>query len=148
MAHHRNFNLISGDMTGTNRFQTGFNGLTDIPPEIKKAIDSILTGLSNTFCFLDNISIMSSGRIEDHLQLVRKRLINLDEENLRINLSKGHFANILIELLGHRITQSGATPLENKTAAIQELTSPTNFKKQRLFLVLRQLSPYIYTNLS
>ena len=87
-ARHCNFNLVSGDMTGTYRFKTGFYGLTDMPAEFQKAIDCTLAGLSNTFCFLDDILIVSIGKIEPHLDLVRKCLIKLDQENLRINLAK------------------------------------------------------------
>ena len=32
-ANYCNCNIISGDMTGTYRFQTGFYGLTDMPAE-------------------------------------------------------------------------------------------------------------------
>ena len=90
-ARHCNFILVNGDMTGTYRFKTGFYGLTDMPAEFQKAIDSTLTGLTITFCFLDDILIVNRGRIEHHLDLVRKCLINLDQENLRINLAKCHF---------------------------------------------------------
>ena len=38
-ARHCNFNIVSGDMTGTYRFKTGFYGLTDMPAEFQKAID-------------------------------------------------------------------------------------------------------------
>ena len=58
-AHHCNFNIFSGDMTGTYRFKTGFYGLTDMPAEFQKAINFTLAGLTNTFCFLDDILIVS-----------------------------------------------------------------------------------------
>ena len=128
-ARHCNFNLESGDMTGTNRFKTGFYGLTDMPAEFQKAIDCTLAGLDNTFCFLDDILIESRGGIEKHLDLVRKCLIKLDQENLRINLAKCHFVNDKIEWLGHNITQTGITPLSNKTDAIGKLSAPSNLKK-------------------
>ena len=35
-ANQCNFNIISGDMTGTYRFLTGFYGLTDMPAEFQK----------------------------------------------------------------------------------------------------------------
>ena len=63
-ARHCNFNLVSGDMTGTYRFKTGFYGLIDMPAEFQKAVDCTLAGLDNTFCFLDDILIVSRGRIE------------------------------------------------------------------------------------
>ena len=82
-AHHCNLNLVSGDMTGTYRFKTVFFGLTDMPAEFQKAFDRTLTGLTNTFCFLDVILIVGRGKIEHPLNLVRKCLIKLDQENSR-----------------------------------------------------------------
>ena len=133
-ARNCNFYIISGDMTGTYRFKTGFYGLTDMPAEFQKAIDCTLAGLDNTFCFLDDILIVSRGGIEKHLNLVRKCLIKLDQENLRINHSKCHFAKEKIEWLGHHIAHSGVTPLSNKTNAIGKLSAPTNLKKLRSFM--------------
>ena len=133
-ARHCNFNIISGDVTGTYRFKTGFYGLTDMPAEFQKAINSTLAGLDNTFCFLDDILMVTRGGIEKHLDLVRKCLIKLDQENLRINLAKCHFAKEKIEWLGYNITQSGVTPLSNKRDAIGKLSAPTNLKKLRSFM--------------
>ena len=127
-ARHCNFNIVSGEMTGTYRFKTGFYGLTDMPAEFQKAIDCPLAGLDNTLCFLDEILIVSRVGIEKHLDLVRKCLIKLDQENLRINLAKCHLAKEKIEWLGHNITQSGVTPLSSKTDAIGKLSAPNNLK--------------------
>ena len=121
-------------MTVTYRCKTGFYGLTDMPAEIQKAIDCTLAGLDNTFCFLDDILIVSRGGIEKHLDLVRKSLIKLDQENLRINLPKCHFAKDKIKRLGHNIRQTGITPLLNKTDAIGKLSAPSNLKKLRSFM--------------
>ena len=133
-ARHCNFNIVRGDMTGTYRFKTGFYGLTDMPAEFQKAIDCTLSGLNNTFCFLDDILVASRGRIENQLNLVRKILIKFDQENLCINLAKCHYAKDQIEWFGHRITQSSIIPLSNKTGAIQQLLSPSNLKKLRSFM--------------
>ena len=121
-------------MSGTYCFKTGFYGLTDMPAEFQKAIYCTLAGLDNNFCFLDDILIVSRGGIEKHVDLVRKCLIKLDQENLRINLAKCHFAKEKIEWLGHNITQSGITPLSNKTDAIGKLSAPTNLKKLPSFM--------------
>ena len=59
-------------MTGTYCFKTGFYALTDLPAEFQKAIESTSAGLNNKFCFLDDILIVSRGRIENHLDLMRK----------------------------------------------------------------------------
>ena len=84
-ARHCNFNIVSGDMTGTYRFKTEFYGLTDMTAEFQKATDCTLAGLTNTFCFLDDILIASRGRIEHPLDLEQKCSIKIDQENLRIN---------------------------------------------------------------
>ena len=133
-ARHCNFNLVSGDMTDTYRFKTGFYGLTDMPAEFQKAINCTLAGLDNIFCFLDDILIVSRGDIEKYLDLVQKCLIKLDQENLRINLAKCHFVKDKTEWLGHNITQTGITPLSNKTDASGKLSAPSNLKKLRSFM--------------
>ena len=57
-------------MTGTYRSKTGFFGLTDMPADCQKAMDYALIGLENTFCFLDDILIVSKGSDEDHFKLL------------------------------------------------------------------------------
>ena len=58
---HSNFNLVSGETTGTYQFLTGFYGPTDMPAEFQKALGSTLFGLSKTYCFLEDIIIVSKG---------------------------------------------------------------------------------------
>ena len=129
-----NFNIISGERTGTYRFITCFYGLTDMPAAFQKVMDYTLVGLQNTYRFLDDIIVVSRGSKEDHLKLVYKGLKKLDEDNLRINLPKCHFAETEIEWLGHKFSQPGIAPLESKTAAIASLSAPNNLKQLRSFL--------------
>ena len=91
-AKHCNFNMICGESTDTYRFKTGFYDLTDMPSEFQKAMDYTLVGLKNNFCFLDDIIIVSNGTETDHLAYVRKCLKKLDQDKLRVNLQKCHFA--------------------------------------------------------
>ena len=129
-----NFNIISGDMTGTYRFQTGFYGLKDTPAEFQKAMDYTLIGLINTFCLLDDILIVSKGSLEDHRCYAMNCLKRLDDENLRINLPNCHFGKLEIDWLGYHISLSGISPLESKTAAILSLEAPKTLRKFRSFL--------------
>ena len=122
-ARHCNFNIVSGEGSGTYRFITGFSGLTDMPAAFQKVMDYTLVGLNNTQCFLDDIIIVSRCSKEDHLKLVYKCLKKFDD-NLRISLPKYHFAKTEIVCLGHKFTQSGIEPLESKTAAILNLSTP------------------------
>ena len=98
-ANHCRFNIISGDMTGTYRFQTGFYGLTDMPAEFQKAMDYTLIGLKNTY-FLDDILIVIKESLEERKCYVVNCLKRLDDENLRINLPKCHFGKLEIDWLG------------------------------------------------
>ena len=107
------FNIICGDATGTYRFKTGFFGLTDMPAEFQKAMDYTLVVLSKTYCFLDDIIVVSKGNKESHLKYVYKCLQKLEADNLRINLSKCHFAKHQINWLGFTFSQSGAKPTVN-----------------------------------
>ena len=65
-----NFNIVGGQATGTYRFLFGFYGLAHMPSEFQKAIDRTLNHAKNTFCFLDDILIVSKGEKHEHEQLV------------------------------------------------------------------------------
>ena len=119
--------MISGDITGTYRFQTGFYGLTDMSAELQKAMGYTLVGLMNTYCFQDKILIVSKGLEEENKQYVLNCLKRLNEENLRINLPKCHSSKLENDWLGYPISQSGISPLECKTSAILTLGAPKTF---------------------
>ena len=104
-ANQCNFNIIGGQATGTYRFNTGFYGLTDMPAEFQKAIDKTLFNLKNTFSFLDDIIIVTGGGLENHKKHLFNCLNRLNNENLAINLDKGHFAKSKITWLAHEITE-------------------------------------------
>ena len=134
MANHCNFNIISGDMTGTDRFQTGFYGLTNMPAEFQKAMDYTLISLKNTYCFLDDILIVSKGSLEEHKCFVMNCLKRLEDEYLRINLPKCHFGKLEIDWLGHHISQSAISPLESKKSSNLALEAPKTLNNLRSFL--------------
>ena len=91
-AKQCNFNIIGGQATGTYRFLTGFYGLAaDMPAEFQKAMDRTLNHAENTFCFLDDILILSKGSEEEHEKLTMNVLEKLDKENLALKLSKCEF---------------------------------------------------------
>ena len=54
-----------------------------MPAEFQKAMDYRLIGLKSTFCFLDDILILSKGSEEDHFQLVTNCLKKIDAVNLK-----------------------------------------------------------------
>ena len=52
-------------MTSTCQFKTKLYGLREMPAEFWKAMDYTLTGLKNTYCFLDDVLIVSEGSEEE-----------------------------------------------------------------------------------
>ena len=88
-----------------------------MPAEFQKAVDYTLISLKNTYCFLDDILIVSKGSLEEHKSYVMNCLKRFDDENFRINLPKCHFGKLEIDWLGYHFSQSGISPLESKTAA-------------------------------
>ena len=68
-----------------------------MPAELQKAMDFLFVGLQNTFSFLDDIIIVSTGSESEHRSYVTKFRKKLDEENLRINLQKCQFAKTEVE---------------------------------------------------
>ena len=69
-AKQCNFNIVGGQVTVTYRFLTGFYRLADMPAEFQKAMDRTINHAKNTFCFLDDILIVSKGEKTEHEKLM------------------------------------------------------------------------------
>ena len=128
-----NFSINCGESIGTYRFKTGIYGLTEIPAKFQKAMDYAHVGHQNNYDCLDDIIIDSTGSESVHLSYVTKCLKKLNEDNLRVNLQKCHFAKTEIERLAYKFTQTGILPLETKTAAILAKPPPSTLKRLRSF---------------
>ena len=63
---HCNFQIVRGELTGTYAFNTGFYGLTIMPPEFQKIMDNILHKTQNTFTFIDDILIVTKETKEEN----------------------------------------------------------------------------------
>ena len=115
-----------------------------MPAEYQKAMVYTLVGLTNTYCFNDDTIVVSKGSKESHMKYVYNCLRKLDADNLRINLSKCHFANYHINWLDFTFSQSDGQTIESKTAAIAEMKAPKTLKQLRSFLGSdHQLSKFI-----
>ena len=60
-AQHCNFQIIGGKATRTYAFNTGYYGLTIMPPEFQKVMDKLLHNIQNTFAFIDDTLIVTKG---------------------------------------------------------------------------------------
>ena len=143
-AKQCNFNIVGGNATGTYRFLTGFYGLADMPAEFQKAMDRTLNHSKNTFCFLDDILIVSKGEAKDHEKLVRNVLQKMDDENLALKITKCEFFQPSVNWLGHNLSLHGIIPKITKTEAIANLQPPKSLKQLRSFMgSINHLSKFI-----
>ena len=133
-AKQCNFNIVGGNATGTYRFLTGFYGLADMPAEFQKAMDRTINHAKNTFCFLDDILVVSKGNEIEHGTLVETVLKKLDDENLALKISKCEFFKQQVDWLGHHLSASGVNPKFTKTEAFINLNPPKSLKQLRSFL--------------
>ena len=62
-----------------------------MPAEFQKTMDRTLNHAENTFCFLDDILIVSKGNEQEQEKLIMNVLEKLDKENLALKLSKCEF---------------------------------------------------------
>ena len=134
--------------TVTYCFKTGFYGLTDMPAEFQKAMDYTWVGLTNEYCFLDNIIVVIKGSKKSHLKYVYRYLQKLDADNHRINLSKCHFSKYQINWLGFTFSKNSFKPIKSTTAATAEIKAPKTLKQLRSFLSSVQHLSKFFPNLA
>ena len=132
-ANHCNFNIISGDMTGTCRFQTRFFWAHRYASRIPKSYGQHPNWSKKYILFLDDILIASKGSLDEHKSYVMNCLKRLNDENLRINLPKCHFGKLEIDWLGYHISQSGISPKRKQNSCDIITPSPKNSKETPLF---------------
>ena len=70
-------------------------------------MENTLQNIKGVFCFLDDISIVSKGSIENHNKKVEKVFHKLDEEGFALNLSNFEITEKTISWLGFVICETG-----------------------------------------
>ena len=143
-SSHCNFSFLCGEATGTYRFNTGFYGLTDMPTEFQKAMDCTLQGLEGVIYYLDDILVVTKGKVEDHNVLVERVMSRLNEEGWALKLSTCEFSVNKLVWLGYEIDENGYTPIFSKIEAIKSLLPPKTLKQLRSFMgTLNHLQRFI-----
>ena len=118
MAKHCNFQIIGGELRGTYRFVTGFQGLSVMSTELQKIMDTLLATFREIFFFIDDILIVTKGIKNEHMAKVWEILKTLDAGNLQIKAEKCKLAQSEIEWLGWKLTKLGVLPVNNKVQGI------------------------------
>jgi len=109
-------------------------GLKTAPATFQKLMNSVLSGLTGTRCFvyLDDIVIYAKS-LADHNNRVREVLERLRTHKLKLQPGKCEFLRKEVNYLGHQITETGVRPDPQKAVAIEQFPTPTNPKQLNLF---------------
>ena len=109
-------------------------GVASTPALFQKTMDTLLQGIPNTQCYLDDILITGKSDAE-HLQNLEEVLKRLQNNGLRVKPAKCRFMESSVEYLGHRIDATGVHTTE-KVDAILKAPVPQNTQQLRSFLGL------------
>ena len=110
-------------------------GVASAPALFQKTMDTLLQGIPNTQCYLDDILITGKSDAE-HLQNLEEVLKRLQNNGLRVKPAKCRFMESSVEYLGHRIDASGVHTTTEKVDAILKAPVPQNTQQLRSFLGL------------
>ena len=83
------------------------------------------------FNFIDDILIYSKS-LEEHLEHIAKVLAFFKEHKL--NIEKCSFMQTEVEVLGHKVSAQGLSPLDSKIESIKNWKLPSNLHELRSFL--------------
>jgi len=110
-------------------------GLKNAGMSFQRLMDRVLAGLPFIFVYLDDILIASQS-IADHRRHLQEVLSRLRQFGLVLNLDKCVLGRSCLDFLGHKISASGARPLESQVAAVQDFPQPGTIKEMQAFLGL------------
>jgi len=109
-------------------------GLKTTPATFQKLMNSVLSVLTGTHCFvyLDDIVIYAKS-LADHNIKLREVLDRLKTYRLKLQPEKCEFLHKEVNYLGHQITKAGVKPDPQKVAAITSYLTPTSVKELKTF---------------
>ena len=110
-------------------------GLAQAPAYFQRLVNEVLSGLTFTFGYLDDILVYSPD-METHLEHLRKLFMRLREADLKLKEVKCNFLKKHIQYLGHIVSGKGITPMPEKLACIKDMPAPKTAKEVKQFLGL------------
>jgi len=104
-------------------------GLKNAPAKYKRLMNTVLSGLQGTRCFvyMDDIVIYGSN-LSDHNKKLKEVFRRLFENNKRLQPDKCEFLKKEVIFMCHKITEHGVQPNPGKIKCIQEFPVPKNVK--------------------
>ena len=107
--------------------------LAQAPAYFQRLVNEVLSGLTFTFGYLDDI-LVYSPYMETHLEHLRKLFMKLREADLKLKETKCNFLKKHIQYLGHIVSGKGITPMPEKLACIKKMPPSKTPKEVKQFL--------------
>ena len=108
-------------------------GLRNAGNTFQRLMDQILGDLPYCFVYVNDILVFRKD-LTSHVQHLQDVFLLCPEYGLTIGLPKCQFAVEEIELLGHRLTASGCSPLVKPSTSISAFPKPTDKPSLQRFL--------------
>ena len=122
-------------------------GVSAAPAIFQRTMETLLQGMEHLCVYIDDISITGATE-EEHIKTLDEVLQRLETAGVRLKQSKCVFMKSEVEFLGHRVTQHGVQPTEDKVRAVNRAPIPTNVAQLRSFLGLMNYYSRFLPNLS
>ena len=119
---------------GLYRYERLPFGVASATAMFQKIMDTILQGIPNVICYIDDILITGEDDTT-HLNTLAEVLSRLEEQGIRIKMEKCGFMDS-VEYLGHLISSEGIHAIPEKVKAIAEAPHPKNVNELQSFLGL------------
>ena len=122
-------------------------GVAAAPSIFQRTLETLLQGIPHVSIYLDDILVTGISKTE-HLETLDQVLNRLGTTGLRLKQSKCTFMLESVNYLGHKISEKGLQPTEEKIRAITEASPPTNVSQLRSFLGLINYYGKFFPNLA
>ena len=113
-------------------------GIAGSPDIFQEKMADLMATLEFVKTYLDDLLIISTGSLEDHLEKLTEVLSRLQDAGLKINADKSKFCALETEYLGYVISRDGIRPQANKVQVMLAINPPKNVKELRQFLGMIQ----------
>ena len=139
--------LTINTQKGLFRYNRLVFGVKSAPAIFQSIMDQILKGLQNVECYLDDI-VIGGKNLESCKNNLESVLERLQQNEVRVNVSKCVFFQEQIEYLGHIISKSGIQPSKRKLDAIINAPEPKDITQLRAYTGLLNYYAHFIPNLS
>ena len=107
-------------------------GLKNATQTLQRYVDAVLRDVPGVIVYCDDILLFSNK--VDHICILDTVLQKLRQAGLVINKNKSKFFQESVEFLGHHLSATAISPLQNRIQAIQEFATPKTARHVRRFI--------------